>query len=174
MNTSEPLPITEDFKELSAEVSSFLVQKFDYVMEIAPAVLLNSPAGIQKQATLDQNRVVKYKVASKAAKHGRIECTANKNHVSCRCSSFKADRVCKHSIAVAEKVGMLNEHLKFIGKNSDGRKCSRSALAEANIDKKVAGKKGSTNKYCYHPTSAGDKSATTPDNGAQSTSQPQT
>lgn len=130
VNTSEPLPITEDCKELSAEISSFLVQKFDYVMEIARAVedgalmLLNSPAGIQKQPTLDQNRVVKYEVASKAAKHGRIECTANKNHVSCRCSSFKADRVCKHSIAVAEKVGMLNEHLKFIGKNSDGSKCS--------------------------------------------------
>ena len=94
------------------------------------------------------------------------------SHVDARAS--RPDRVCKHSIAVAEKVGMLNEHLKFIGKNgknSDGSKCSRSALAEADIDKKVAGKKGSTNKYRYRPTSAGDKSTASPDNGAQSTSQ---
>ena len=48
---------------------------------------------------------------------------------------------------MTEKVGMLEEHLKFIGKTSDRRKCSRSALAEANVDKRVAGKKGSTNKY---------------------------
>ena len=75
---------------------------------------------------------------------------------------------------MAAKVGMLEEHLKFIGKTSDRRKCSRSALAEANVDKRVAGKKGSTNKYRYCPISAGEKSAATPDDEAQSTSQPQT
>ena len=69
---------------------------------------------------------------------------------------------------------MLEEHLKFIGKTSDRRKCSRSALAEANVDKRVAGKKGSTNKYRYCPISAGEKSTATPDDEAQSTSQPQT
>ena len=40
----------------------------------------------------------------------------------------------------------LDEHLKFIGKTSDQCKCLRSALAEAYVDKRVAGKKGST-KY---------------------------
>ena len=47
--------------------------------------------------------------------------------------------------------------MKFTGKTSDQRTCkfSRSALAEAYVDKRVAGKKEST-KYRYHPTSAGD------------------
>ena len=48
--------------------------------------------------------------------------------------------------------------MKFTGKTSDRRKCSRSAITEAYVDKRVAGKKGSTNKYQYHPTSAGEKS----------------
>ena len=52
----------------------------------------------------------------------------------------------------------LDEHLKFTGKTSDQRKCSRSTLGEAYVDKRVAGKKGSTNKYRYRPTSAGEKS----------------
>ena len=48
--------------------------------------------------------------------------------------------------------------MKFTGKTSDQRKCSRSALAEAYVDKRVAGKKGSANKYQHHPTSAGKES----------------
>ena len=51
----------------------------------------------------------------------------------------------------------LDEHLKFTGKTSDQRKFSRSALAGAYVDKRVAGRKGST-KYRYRPTSAGEKS----------------
>ena len=66
------------------------------------------------------------------------------------------------------------EHLKFSGKTNDRRKCSRSTLAEAYVDKRVAGKKGSTNKYRCRPTSAGDKSTSTPKSETQSTSQPQT
>ena len=49
-------------------------------------------------------------------------------------------------------------HLKLLSKTSDRRKCSRSALPEVNVDKKVAGGKGSTNNYRYCPTSAGKKS----------------
>ena len=52
----------------------------------------------------------------------------------------------------------LDEYLKFTGKTSDQLKCSRSALAEAYVDKRAAGKKGSTNKYRYRSTSAGEKS----------------
>ena len=48
---------------------------------------------------------------------------------------------------------------KFTGKTSDQRKCSRSALTDAYVDKRVAGKMGSTNhEYQYRPTSAGEKS----------------
>ena len=45
----------------------------------------------------------------------------------------------------------LDEHLKFTGKTSDQRKCSRSALTGAYVDKRVAGKKGSTNKIISTP-----------------------
>ena len=46
----------------------------------------------------------------------------------------------------------LDEHLKFTGKTRGQRKCSRSALTGAYVDKRVTGKKGSTNKYQYRPT----------------------
>lgn len=132
VNTAEGAPSIEEFKELSVEVSTFLIQRLSYEVEVARAVeddgvlmLINSPAGIQKQPTLHQSRAAKYEVASKAAKHGRIECTVNKSectvnksHISCKCPSFKADQVCKHSVAVAEKCGMLVEHLQFIGKGT--------------------------------------------------------
>ena len=52
----------------------------------------------------------------------------------------------------------LDEHLKFPGKTRGQRKCSRSALTGAYVDKRVTGKKGSTNKYQYRSTSAGEKS----------------
>ena len=142
VNTAEGAPSIEEFKELSVEVSTFLVQRLSYEVEVARAVeddgalmLINSPAGIQKQPTLHQSRAAKYEVAFKAAKHGRIECTVNKSHISCKCPSFKADQVCKHSVAVAEKCGMLVEHLQFIGKGTGRAQCSCTALAEAHVDK---------------------------------------
>ena len=53
----------------------------------------------------------------------------------------------------------LDEHLKFTGKTSDQRKCSGSVLTDAYVDKRMAGKMGSTNhEYQYRPTSAGEKS----------------
>ena len=72
----------------------------------------------------------------------------NKSYVSCRCPSFKFDSVCKHSIAVADKVGILEQHIQFISKPS-AKKSPRSALVEANVNKEVAGKKGGKNKYPY-------------------------
>ena len=93
----------------------------------------------------------KYQVASTKAKNKEVECTVNKSYVSCRCPSFKFDSVCKHSIAVAEKVGILEQHIQFIFKPST-KAGPRSALAEANVNKEVAGKKGGKNKYPYRPS----------------------
>lgn len=59
--------------------------------------------------------------------------------------------VCKHSIAVAEKVGILEQHIQFISKPS-AKKGPPSALSEANVNKEVAGKKGGKNKYPYRPS----------------------
>ena len=160
IKASGGVPVTNDFQELSVDVSALLVEKLDYKKEIACAVedgalmLLNSPAGIQKKPTLQQGRAEKFEVASKSAKHGRVECKVNKSYMSCQCPRFKADSVCKHSIAVAEKVGIIKEHLQYVFKGAGQRKGSRTALAEAYMDKGVAGKKGSTNKNHYRPTTS--------------------
>ena len=87
-------------------------------------------------------------------------------------------RLARRSFALLQKLHRnhrklecrVYEHFKFTDKSNDRRKCSRSTLAEAYVDKRVAGKKGSTNKYRYRPTSA----TSTPDSETQSTSQPQT
>ena len=73
------------------------------------------------------NNQNKFEVASNSAKHGRVECAVHANHVSCRCPSFKADKVCKHSVAVAEKNEMLGKHLEQICKGL-GKKESRELL----------------------------------------------
>lgn len=149
--------LPHDFQEFSVSVSMVLVEQLDYKEEIARAVedgalmLLNSPAGIQNKATLQQGKPVKYEVASQWAKHGRVECKVNQRYVSCQCPSFKADRVCKHSIAVAEKSGIIEQHLKYVCNGGGQRKGCRTALSEAYVDKAVSGKKGSKNKYPYRP-----------------------
>ena len=91
--------------------------------------LLNLPAAIQQKATLDAYKASNtFEVASRDAKNGKVECTVNKGHVKCRCHSFKYDSVCKHSIAVAERVGMLEEHIRHITKSSR-KKGQRTTLA---------------------------------------------
>ena len=97
---------------------------------------------------------IKFEVASKSAKNGRVVCTVHASHVSCRCPSFKSDKVCKHAVAVAEKSGILRQHLEHICKDQGQKGASRTALAEAFVNKSVAGKKGSTNKFHYRPHNA--------------------
>ena len=93
-------------------------------VEDGALTLLNCPSvpglflAIQKQPTLDEKKAqVKFEVASKSAKYGRVECTVHASHVSCRCPSFKSDKVCKHAVAVAEKSGILRQHLGYICKD---------------------------------------------------------
>ena len=149
---------SNEYKELSADVAVVLKENKKYKNELVTAVvegaleLLNHPTAISKKATIDLSKNQRYEVASKKSKHGELECTVNTSHVSCRCASYKYDSVCKHSIAVAEKVGILEQHLKQITKASripgSGR---RSSLVEANVNKNVAGKKGAKSKYPYRP-----------------------
>lgn len=152
-----------EFQELSFDAGKVLREKDVCPEEAITAViegavsLLNLPAAIQQKATLDAYKATNtIEVASKDAKNGKVECTANKDHVKGRCHSFKYDSVCKHSIAVAKRVGMLEEHIRFITKGSN-KKGQRSALAEANVNKAVAGKKGSTCRYPYRPRMCNSK-----------------
>ena len=148
-----------EYKELSVDAASILKERKRCKDEVVRAVvegalaLLNFPAAIQQKATLDPSKANKYEVASREAKNGEVECTINKSYVSCRCPSFKFDSVCKHSIAVAEKIGILDQHLQFISKASNAKSAgARSTLAEANVNKEVAGKKGARNKYPFRPS----------------------
>ena len=147
----------EEYKELSIDVARALKESKQCKHEVIDAViqgaltLLNHPSAIQQKPTLQPSNTKKYQVASTKAKNKEVECTVNKSYVSCRCPSFKFDCVCKHSIAVADKVGILEQHIQFISKSS-AKKRPRSALAEANLNKEVAGKKGGKNKYPYRPS----------------------
>ncbi|PFX25475.1 hypothetical protein AWC38_SpisGene9875 [Stylophora pistillata] len=79
IKTASGVPATGDFQELSAGVSTVLVEKMRHKEEIARVgengalMLLNSPAAIQKKPTLQQGIAVKFEVDSNSAKHGRVE-----------------------------------------------------------------------------------------------------
>ena len=113
---------TKEFQDLSVDLCKDLISMQGYKVDIACAVeegaFFNSPCTIQWQPTLHQKKAFNFEVASKAAKHGRVAHTVNARHVSCTCPSFNADSVCKHSITVAEKNGLLHEHLQFLCKGS--------------------------------------------------------
>lgn len=151
--TALEISASAEYKDLSVDVASVLKNKKLYKDKIVTVVvegaltLLDLPSAIQQQPTLDPSKAKKYEVASRKSKQGKVECTPRKSHVSCQCASFKYDRVCSHSIAVAQKVGILNQHLQFISKKSNFS--PRMALAEGFLDKRVAGKKGSTSKNPY-------------------------
>ena len=116
-----------EFHELSEELCKILVSERGHKEEVALAVkerallLLNCPQAIQRLPTLDK-RKAQNKFEVKSAKHGRVECTVHANHVSCRCLSFRADKVCKYSVAVAEKNEMLCKHLEQICKGQGKKK----------------------------------------------------
>ena len=69
--------------------------------------------------------------------------------MSCSCPCFKYNNLCKHSIWVAEIVGILKEHLDFL-KTSPRRKApARSDLLEP--AKGAQGKKAGRNKNPWRP-----------------------
>ena len=146
----------KEFTELSVDVARFLDQNMRYKTVTARHVaesallLLNHPFAIKEQPTL-QPTSNKFDVAAIHAKNGRVQCTVNTNFVSCNCPSYKFDNICKHSIAVAQLKECLEEHLNFVVQKSKS-KFSKSALAEAYVDKQRAGKKGGRNKNKYRPS----------------------
>ena len=152
----------KEFSEFSVDVAKFLEQNMEYKSVTAKHVaenallLVNHPLAIQEQPTLHPTSN-KVEVAAVHAKNGRVQCTVNTNFVSCNCPSYKFDNICKHSIAVAQLKGFLEKHLNHVAKKS-GPRCTKAALAEANVDKQRAGKKGGRNKTRYRPS----KQQTTP------------
>ena len=153
---SEEYQLDETVEHLAVSVNTWFEHKqcknevIDAVIQVA-LTLLNHPSAIQQKPTLYPSNNNKYQVASSKARNKKAECMVNKSYVSCCCPSFKFDIVCKHSIAVADKVGILEQHIQFISKSS-AKKGPRSALEEAVVNKEVAEKKGGKNKYPYRPS----------------------
>ena len=77
------------------------------------------------------------------------ECALYNDHVSCSCSSYKFNNLCKHSICVAEIAGILKEHLEYQKKSPRRRVSSKSGLVEP--AKEVHAKKGGSNKNPWRP-----------------------
>ena len=72
------------------------------------------------------------------------------DHAMCVCGLYKYDNICKHSLAAAAFKSILAAHLDFMRKESKKNR-NRTALAEHDICKETAGKKGGKNKYGYRP-----------------------
>lgn len=150
-----------EYRELSIDVAKALKEMTTCPEETIQAAvngavrLLNLPCAIQQKASLQSHQTnVTYEVASRDAKNSNWQCMVLKDHVKCRCPSYKYDSVCMHSIAVAERANILDTHVKFLSK-SNHRAQSRTALAEAHVNKGTAGKKGSRNKTPYRPQPTG-------------------
>lgn len=112
--------------------------------------LLNHPSAIQRKASLQTGDVHQFEVASAGSKHRTVQVSVYSDHATCVCGRYKHDSICKHSLAVAALKSILSAHLDFIRKKSK-KVHSRMALAEHDVRKETAGKKGGKHKYAYRP-----------------------
>lgn len=139
-----------EFRDLEVDVAGILFEHFGYSTENSTTLkrevlnLVNHPTAIQPKASLVTEGNLKFEVASPSAKSGSVLVTVYSSHVGCVCGRYRHDSICKHSIAVAARQSTLSTHFNFLKKKSN--KGGRTALAEHDVNKHTAGKKGSRNK----------------------------
>jgi len=75
--------------------------------------------------------------------------TIHRDHVTCTCRCYKYKTLCKHSLCVAQTVGMLKKHVDFAVVKVNTSKKSRTGLGVPT--KYAAGKKGGTHKNAWRP-----------------------
>lgn len=171
---------TTEFRSLDEEIVEELVNSHSYSKENAEGLekevlyLLNHLAAIQKKARLQTGGAVQFEVASASSKNGTVQVSVYSNHATCISGRFKHDSICKHSLAVAPLMSILRVHLNFIRKKAR-KGNSKTALAEYEVRKETAGKKGGKNKYTYRPargkeTSKGGPTARTEEKQANANS----
>lgn len=78
------------------------------------------------------------------------ECTVHRDHVSCTCHCYKYSALCKHGLCVANKEGILKEHIDFLLKCPRRAKPVKSGLVEP--EKNAAGKKGGMHRNPWRPS----------------------
>lgn len=175
IETPESTRFTE-FKEPKS-FSRDLLENFGYSAENAETLenevlaLLNHPYAIQRKASLEVDGLIRFEVASKTAKNGTVEVKVFKDHSSCICGRYRSDGICKHSLAVASLQSQLPKHLDFIRKRFK-RDGNRTSLAEYNVRKDTAGKKGARNKVSYRAERAKGRSASSTEGKGNNQNQP--
>ena len=149
--------IHQEFQEVPSIVEKELEEKRKYSPELTRSIieevrrLINSPHAIQRQPSLvDNEKSIKFFVATRNNKGGYYTCTKNDTYVTCVCNSYKHDSICKHSISIAIKEQIIESHLQRL-KPSD--RASRTSLVQPNNSS--AGKKGSRNKNPWHAARSG-------------------
>ena len=144
-----------EFRDLEVDVAGILSDHFGYSADNSIAIkrevlnLVNHPTAIQPKASLATKENLKFEVASPSARNGSVLVTVYSDHVGCVCGRYRHDNICKHSIAVAARQSILSTHFNFLKKKS--KKGSHTALAEYDVNKNTAGKKGARNKNSYRP-----------------------
>ena len=144
-----------EFLEPTVNVAQILESQFGYSADNASFLsnevnkLLNHPNAIQRKPSMEINRDVEFEAASKHSKTGRVQVNVYSDHTRCSCGRYRHDGICSHSLAVATKAQIIEQHFAFLSKK---RKVgNRSALAEHDVNHVVAGKKGGRNQFQYRP-----------------------
>lgn len=156
-----------EFVKIGIDLAKVLIETFGYPKENALALenevslLVNHPHAIKQKATLQAEAGNTYEVASRDGKNQCVTVTLYKDHTTCICGRFKHDFICKHSLAVASLKNVLSDHVRYIQRKTTPSKVT--PLAEHDVDKQTAGKKGARNKFPYrkeryvaHETTGGD------------------
>ena len=151
-----------EFNEFSVEITSILKSMknwtdglVDTIVQGAEA-LLNCKDAIQTMPSLTVASRKKFLVGAQNKK-GMYECAVYSDHVTCACSCYKFNKLCKHSLCVAEKTGMIKDHLDFIRKTTRRNAPCKSALVKPTKD--AQGKKGGSHRNPWRPSRANSTDA---------------
>ena len=148
--TISNLPDAEqpEFKVFSVDVASMLqsMKKWtdglvDMIVQGVKA-LLNCKDAVQPMPSLMVTSRKKLLVGAQNCKKGMDECAMYSDHVTCACSYYKFNNVCKHSLCIAEKAGVLKEYVDFLRRACSRKAPSKSALVKPAKDvqeRKMAG-----------------------------------
>ena len=130
----------------------------DTIVQIAKA-LLNCKDAVQPMPSLTVTSRKKFLVGAQNCKKGMYECAVYSDHVTCACFCYKFNNLCKHSLCIAEKAGVLKEHVDFLCRACNRKVPSKSALVEPAKD--AQGKKGGRHKNPWRPSQTTSTQGTT-------------
>lgn len=102
-----------EFKEFSEDVVGSLQSLKSWrdglvetIVKDAEA-LLNCKDAVQAMPSITATSKKKYLVGAGNCKKGMYECTVHSDHITCTCPCYKYNNLCKHSLCVAEKAGIV-------------------------------------------------------------------